>query len=177
LNRWHLLCVINSSHTFKLTFFKPCTVVIDTLKMCMWVFGSIRTFFEKLHVVELSHFSSMFWINCIYRHQLITFIIMDKCFRATQPFLFLNQFFDFVTVIHLWTWTCLVWIRHTGILLVCNEDAFDIHLYPSAILIPLKFKIFLINVICCHCFVWYPSPFNNKSSNTLYFDAILQNPS
>jgi hypothetical protein len=43
----YLLCVINSSHTFRLTFFKPCIVVIDTLKMCMWLFGSIRTFFEK----------------------------------------------------------------------------------------------------------------------------------
>ena len=61
--------------------------------MCMWLFGSIRTFSKNFHVVELSDFSSMFWINCIYRHQLITFTIMDKCFRATWPFLFLNRFF------------------------------------------------------------------------------------
>jgi hypothetical protein len=32
---WYLLCVINSSHIFRLTFFKPCIVVMDTLKMCM----------------------------------------------------------------------------------------------------------------------------------------------
>jgi hypothetical protein len=47
LNRRHLLCEINSSHTFRPTFIKPCTVVMDTLKMCMWLFGCIRTFFEK----------------------------------------------------------------------------------------------------------------------------------
>jgi hypothetical protein len=63
-----LLCVINSSHTFRLTFFKPCTVVMDTLKMCMWLFGSVWTFFIKftIHVVELIHFSSMFWIDGTY---------------------------------------------------------------------------------------------------------------
>jgi hypothetical protein len=43
----YLLCVIKSSRTFRLTFFKPCTVVVDTLKMCMWFFGSVQTFFEK----------------------------------------------------------------------------------------------------------------------------------
>jgi hypothetical protein len=31
----YLLCAISSSHTFKLTIFKPCTVVMDILKMCM----------------------------------------------------------------------------------------------------------------------------------------------
>jgi hypothetical protein len=31
----YLLCVMNSFHTFKLTFFKLCTVVMDTLKICM----------------------------------------------------------------------------------------------------------------------------------------------
>jgi hypothetical protein len=47
---------------------------------------------KKLHVIELSNFSSMFWINCIYCHQLITFTIKDKSFRAIWPFLFLNRF-------------------------------------------------------------------------------------
>jgi hypothetical protein len=86
-------------------------------------------FLKNLHLVELSHFSSMFWIdgtyfvynqplshlwltffklwtvvelsyfpasfenkNCIYRHQLIILAIIDKCFTATRPFLFLNPF-------------------------------------------------------------------------------------
>jgi hypothetical protein len=42
-----LLCVINSSYTFKLTFFKPCTFVMVTFTMCMWLFGSVRTFFKN----------------------------------------------------------------------------------------------------------------------------------
>jgi hypothetical protein len=41
----YLHCVIKSSHTFWLTFFIPCTVVMDTLKMCNCVFGSFRTLF------------------------------------------------------------------------------------------------------------------------------------
>jgi hypothetical protein len=57
----YLLCVIKSSHTFWLTFFKPCTVVMDALMMCMWRFGSTRDghFSKNLHIVELSHFSSI----------------------------------------------------------------------------------------------------------------------
>jgi hypothetical protein len=51
---------------------------------------------KNFHVVELNHFSSMLWINCICRHQLKTFTIMDKCFRATRPFLFLNWFFPYL---------------------------------------------------------------------------------
>jgi uncharacterized membrane protein len=43
----YLLCVINSFYTFRLTFSKLYTVVMDTLKMCMWLFGSVWTFFEK----------------------------------------------------------------------------------------------------------------------------------
>jgi hypothetical protein len=43
----YILCVINSTHTLRLTFFKPCTVVVDTLKMCMWLCRSFQTFFEK----------------------------------------------------------------------------------------------------------------------------------
>jgi hypothetical protein len=35
LGRRYLLCVINSSHNFRLTVSKPCTVDIDKLKMCM----------------------------------------------------------------------------------------------------------------------------------------------
>jgi hypothetical protein len=60
----YLLCVINSSHTFRLTFIKPCTIVmdthtftltflkpctvaVDTLKMCMWLSGRLQTLFVK----------------------------------------------------------------------------------------------------------------------------------
>jgi hypothetical protein len=47
LNRQYLLWVINSSQTFGLTFTKLCTVVMDTLKMCMWLFWSASRFFKK----------------------------------------------------------------------------------------------------------------------------------
>jgi hypothetical protein len=57
------------------------------------LFGILQTsYLKNLLVVEFSHFSSMFWINCIYRHQLITVTIMGKCFRVSQTFLFSNQF-------------------------------------------------------------------------------------
>ena len=36
------VCVINSSHSFKWIFLKPCLPVVDILKMCMWVFGGAR---------------------------------------------------------------------------------------------------------------------------------------
>jgi hypothetical protein len=53
----------------------------------------------------------MFWINCIYHHQLITFTIMNECFRATRPFLFLNRFFFFLQTsedcLYLYIWTPL----------------------------------------------------------------------
>jgi hypothetical protein len=54
----YLLCVIISSDIFERTFCKSCAVVLDTLKMCIWLFGSIRTFFEKYTSswFELSNF-------------------------------------------------------------------------------------------------------------------------
>jgi hypothetical protein len=39
--------VINSSHNFRLTFFKLFTVVMNTLKICMWLFESVWTLFGK----------------------------------------------------------------------------------------------------------------------------------
>jgi hypothetical protein len=56
----YLLCVINSSHTFTLTFFKLCTVLMDTLKICMWLFGSAWTFFKKLHVLYFCSYKTSF---------------------------------------------------------------------------------------------------------------------
>jgi hypothetical protein len=50
-----------SSHTFRLTFFKPFTAVMDTLKMCMWLFGSVQAFFEKL---------ACRWTSSFFRHVL-----------------------------------------------------------------------------------------------------------
>jgi hypothetical protein len=51
---FYLLCEINSSDTYRLTFSKLCTIVMNTLEMCMWLSGSFGTF----SVGELSHFSN-----------------------------------------------------------------------------------------------------------------------
>jgi hypothetical protein len=104
---------------------------MDTLMMCMLLFGSIRTFSKKLHVhvVELSHFSSMFWINCIYLHQLITFTIMDIRFRAIRPFLFLDRCFtDRITEImeSIKKLDGTVYTRDSTILYVLNLKACNI---------------------------------------------------
>jgi hypothetical protein len=85
LNRWHLCCVINSSHTIRLTFFKPCTVVLDTLKMCMWLFESVKTIFENF---------TCSWIKVIFppcfeyrwhllRWHLLCVIISSHTFKLT----------------------------------------------------------------------------------------------
>jgi hypothetical protein len=50
LSRRHLLCIINSSYTFILTFFKLCTIVMDTLKMCMWFSGRLHILFTKIYM-------------------------------------------------------------------------------------------------------------------------------
>jgi hypothetical protein len=57
----YLLCVIKFSHIFSLTFFKPCAVVRGTLKMCMWLFGSVWTFFWKIYMcLKLVTFQACF---------------------------------------------------------------------------------------------------------------------
>jgi hypothetical protein len=56
LHTGYLLCVINTSCTFWVTFSKLCTIITNTLKICMGRFGSVRTFFLKnLHVVAFFH--------------------------------------------------------------------------------------------------------------------------
>ena len=42
------VCVINSSHSFKWIFLKPCISVVDILKMCIWVFGGARINFDRI---------------------------------------------------------------------------------------------------------------------------------
>jgi hypothetical protein len=46
LSIWYLLCVM-TPHSSKLTFSKLCTVVMNTLKMCTWLFWNVQTFFKK----------------------------------------------------------------------------------------------------------------------------------
>ena len=42
------VCVINSSHSFQWIFLKPCTPLVDILKMYMWVFYEARTNFDRI---------------------------------------------------------------------------------------------------------------------------------
>jgi hypothetical protein len=55
-NRQYVLCIIDFSHTFWMTFFKLCTVVmyIENVQVT-W---SFKHFSKNLHAVELSHFFS-----------------------------------------------------------------------------------------------------------------------
>jgi hypothetical protein len=72
LNRRYLLSVINSSHAFKLTFFRLCTAVnvMDTLKMCMWFFWKCSDFFRKIYIqLNIVIFSA-----CFQRKQYLIFI-------------------------------------------------------------------------------------------------------
>jgi hypothetical protein len=86
-NGRQLLSEINSFHTFSLTLFKPYTVVMDTLRMCMWLLRSVhRHYLKNLHEVRLSNFSSMFWIDDIQRHQLTTVSIWINILEQPGPF-------------------------------------------------------------------------------------------
>ena len=42
------VCVINSSHSFKWVFLKPCIPDVDILKMCMWAFGGARINLDRI---------------------------------------------------------------------------------------------------------------------------------
>jgi hypothetical protein len=50
-------------------------------------------FSKHLHVVELSHISSMFWAHDIHRHQLTTVSIMEKVLEQSSPFYSWIDFF------------------------------------------------------------------------------------
>ena len=45
---WYRVCVINSSHSLKWIFLKPCISVVDILKMCMWVCGGATINFDRI---------------------------------------------------------------------------------------------------------------------------------
>jgi hypothetical protein len=157
LNRWHLLCVIKSSLTFRLTFFKPCTIVLDTLKMCMWAFWKFwGIFWKNLLVVELSHFSSMFWIDSTYFMQS----------TSLTPLGWHSS--NFVPLI--WThWRC-----------ACNflEDLKNLHVvelshFPNIL---NKLHLLITFIIMDNFFFWATQPFLflNQFSFALHEDIWLK---
>jgi hypothetical protein len=123
-----LLCVINSSYTARLTlwFSKLWAVIMDTLKMFVWLFGCDQTLFEKItygwiwfffhHVLNkwyllciinsshlaflqtlYMHESDNLWtflkwsspsVFFIYLHQLTTVSIIDECFLSNSILFF-----------------------------------------------------------------------------------------
>ena len=52
------VCVINSSYSFQWIILKPCTLVVDILKMCMWIFAGVKIIFDKI---------TAFWTLTIFR--------------------------------------------------------------------------------------------------------------
>ena len=42
------VCVINSSYSFQWIILKPCILVVDILKMCMWLFDGARINFDRI---------------------------------------------------------------------------------------------------------------------------------
>ena len=42
------VCVINSSYSFQWIILKPCILVADILKMCMWIFADQKNNVDKI---------------------------------------------------------------------------------------------------------------------------------
>ena len=42
------VCVINSSYSFQWIILKPCILIVDILKMCMWIFAGEKIIFDKI---------------------------------------------------------------------------------------------------------------------------------
>jgi hypothetical protein len=68
------LCNQLLPHNFRQTFFKPCTDVMDTLKISMWLFGSVRSFSEKF---------TCSWTSSFFQHVLNRQTYFSRTFRLT----------------------------------------------------------------------------------------------
>ena len=44
------VCVINSSYSVQWIILKPCILVVDILKMCMWLFDGAKIHFHRITV-------------------------------------------------------------------------------------------------------------------------------
>ena len=45
---WNRVCGINSWNSFHSIFLKPCILVVDIMKMCMWIFDGARLNFDRI---------------------------------------------------------------------------------------------------------------------------------
>jgi hypothetical protein len=53
--------MVNARRLSFLTFFKPCTISMDTLQICKWLFRIVRTFLEKSIFSWTWSIFNMFW--------------------------------------------------------------------------------------------------------------------
>ena len=51
------VCVINISYNFQWIIMKLCILVVDILKMCMWVFDRTRINFDRITVFFMGSFT------------------------------------------------------------------------------------------------------------------------
>ena len=54
------VCVINSSYNFQWIVLKPYILVVDIMKMCMWVIDELELILIEVRRFELSHFWQFF---------------------------------------------------------------------------------------------------------------------
>ena len=71
---WNSVCVINSSHTFQWIFLKPCILVVDILKLCIWVFNGAKINFDRITAFRTWY--GVCVINSSYNFQ---WIILKPC--------------------------------------------------------------------------------------------------
>ena len=50
------VCVINSSYSCQWIFLKPCILIVDIMKMCMWIFDGARINYGLSNLVILRNF-------------------------------------------------------------------------------------------------------------------------
>ena len=50
------VCVINSAYSFQWIILKPCILVADILKMCMWIFADQKIVLAKSRHFRLTQF-------------------------------------------------------------------------------------------------------------------------
>jgi hypothetical protein len=124
VNRWYPLCVVNSSHTSRLTFSKLCTGFIDTLEevlehYCSWTLsfklfsmfwiegtifawstylalkGTLYSFYGDMEDVHITFWERSFpSAYFIHMHQLTTVSNIDNCFKQPDSF---YSWVDFLT--------------------------------------------------------------------------------
>ena len=59
---WYRVCVINFSYSCQWIFLKPCILIVDIMKMCMWIFDGARINFHRVTAFRTWSFYAIFSI-------------------------------------------------------------------------------------------------------------------